>query len=54
MIKVGTIRTTHQMMQAKAQVGLARELEHQVMGETRIEIVIGGMACGQSSRRIPR
>ena len=56
MTQVGTIQMTqcHRMTQAKAQVDLARELEHQVMGETRIEIVIGGMACGQSSHRTPK
>ena len=54
MTQVGTIRTTHWMMQAGAQVDLARGLEHQVMGETRIETMIGGMAYGPSFHRTPK
>ena len=43
--------TTPRMTQEKVQLDLVRELEHRVMGEARTETVIGGMACGPSSRR---
>ena len=54
MIQVGMTLTTHQRTQEKDQVDLARELEHQAMGEIQTETAIGGMACGQSSRRTLR